>query len=168
MIKYCVFVLFVLFLSTNHAQDIKIGASPDKFNNAGGFYDYSDARYVNIMVNIWGYVKFPGKYYVPEQSTIYDLISYAGGPSPDAYFDDIRLLRNSELNDTLQTINIEKLLEKKSSKKNEIIKNPQLKAGDIVLLPGEPKLYFRDYVSLALSITSTLISLAILILNIAK
>ncbi len=160
---------FIVFLGVSNAQDIRIGASPDnRYNPSGGFYDYSDPRYVNIMVNIWGYVRFPGKYYVPENSKVLDLLSYAGGPVPDAFLDDIRLYRGTTDQEALiKKLNFDELM----NSENPNIKGlniPILLPGDIVLVPGEPKLYFRDYVSIYASITSVIISLAILVLNIAK
>jgi len=153
---------------TAFSQDVKIGAPENRFNQAGGFYDYSDPRYVNIMVNIWGYVRFPGKYYVPEQSKVIDLISYAGGPTPDAFLDDIRLYRIDENGKTIfQKFDIDKLMHGEVNNIN--LENiPKLKAGDIVMIPGEPKLYFRDYTSIITSLISVSISLIILILNITK
>lgn len=169
--KYYFFILFALFIFYNNinAQDIKIGSSLDnRYNPSGGFYDYSDPRYVNIMVNIWGYVRFPGKYYVPENSKVLDLLSYAGGPTPDAFLNDIRLYRGTTNNEGLiKILDFNDLM----NKENPNIKNldiPLLLPGDVILVPGEPKLYFRDYVAIYTSITSVLISLAILILNIAK
>lgn len=160
-------VLFIFF-NTANAQDIKIGTSENRYNSQGGFYDYSDPRYVNIMVNIWGYVRFPGKYYVPENSRVLDLLSYAGGPTPDAFLNDIRLYRGTTNNEGLiKVLDFNDLMHKeKPEVKN--LEVPLLIPGDIILVPGEPKLYFRDYVAIYTSITSVLISLAILILNIAK
>jgi len=157
------------------AQDIRLGAAENRLNAAGAFYDYSDPRYVNISVSIWKYVKFPGKYFVPEQTKLIDLISYAGGPTPEAYLDDIRLLKNvsSESAASLREseyitkFDLRQLMENEGPKV-ELNKIPRLNAGDIILIPGEPKLYFKDYTSLVLSITSTLISLAILVLNIIQ
>jgi polysaccharide export outer membrane protein len=165
--KKILFLLIITF-SISYAQDVKIGAPENKFNTAGGFYDYSDPRYVNIMVNIWGYVRFPGKYYVPEQSKLIDLISYAGGPTPDAFLDDIRLYRTDENGKTIfQKFNIEQLMYGKV--KDPSLENiPKLKAGDIVMIPGEPKLYFRDYTSIITSLISVSVSLIILILNITR
>ncbi len=161
-----IFLLFLLQLAP--AQDIRIGAPQDnRWNPQGGFYEYSDPRYVNISVNIWGYVRFPGKYFVPEQTRLIDLLSYAGGPLPDAFLDDIRLLSNASENKDIQKFDIEYLMEK-SDKEIDLTALPKLNAGDVILVPGQPKLYFREYTTLVLSITSTLISLAILILNIVK
>jgi hypothetical protein len=160
----------LMFLATAYSQDIRIGASPDnRYNPQGGFYDYSDPRYVNIMVNIWGYVRFPGKYYVPENSKSLDLLSYAGGPTPDANLDDIRLYRGSVSNEnTLRKLNFDQLMNSNKDSSLKGLDVPVLLPGDILLVPGEPKLYFRDYVTIYTSITSVLISLAILVLNIAK
>ncbi len=170
--KYFLFSFLLFFLTITFcelkAQDIKIGSSENRFNSQGGFYDYSDPRYVNIMVNIWGYVRFPGKYYVPENSRALDLLSYAGGPTPDAFLNDIRLYRGStDKEGLLKVLNFDDLMNNQNPKVKDL-DIPLLLPGDIMLVPGEPKLYFRDYVAIYTSITSVIISLAILILNIAK
>jgi len=161
-------LIFITAINISKAQDIRVGTSLDnRWNPGGAYYDYSDPRFLNISVNIWGYVRFPGKYMVPDNTKLLDLISYAGGPTPDAYLYDVRLFRNTIGDSSIQKFDFEELLYKKGNKVS-LDEIPLLQAGDIILLPGEPKLYFRDYTSLTLSITSTLISLAILILNIVK
>lgn len=164
------FLLLILALiSINlYAQDVKIGAQENVYRQQGGFYDYSDPRYLNIMVNIWGYVRFPGKYYVPEQSKIIDLISYAGGPTPDAHLDDVRLYRTTPQGGTeFRKFDMEDLWF--SDKRYTRIENlPQLKAGDIVVVPGEPRLYLRDYISIAATVTSTLVSILTFVLVVLK
>ena len=110
----------------------------------------------------------PGKYLVPNYSSVKDLISYAGGPTEESNLEDLRLykvLRDSttkmykfDYNDLLWG---NKLNEKKENL-------PRLEVGDILIVPGEPRMFFRDYFSMTLSIVSTLISLSILILNIVK
>ena len=47
-------------------------------------------------------------------------------------------------------------------------KVPNLHPSDILVVPGEPRLYFMDWFSIGLSVFSALISLTILILNIQK
>jgi hypothetical protein len=167
MLKRVIF-LFLLFSVSSFAQDIKLGAQEGRFNYQGGFYDFSDPRYLNIMVNIWGYVKFPGKYYVPEQSKIIDLISYAGGPTPDAHLDDVRLYRQTDKGSTdFIRFDIEDLMFKDKTLTN-ISSLPQLKAGDIIVIPGEPRLYLRDYISIAATVTSTLVSILTFVLVVLK
>ncbi len=45
---------------------------------------------------------------------------------------------------------------------------PQLKAGDIVVVPGEPRLYLRDYISITATVTSTLVSILTFVLVVLK
>jgi hypothetical protein len=40
---------------------------------------------------------------------------------------------------------------------------PELLAGDVLVVPGSPRFYFKDYLQVALSILSAMISLSILI-----
>jgi hypothetical protein len=163
---------FSLFLVTANfvfcQEDTQIGTNIDYLRQSpGAFYDYSDPEAVNIKVSIWGFVKYPGKYIIPYYSNAYDLLSYSGGPEDDANLDELRIFRISkdsvqsfiklDYNDFLWN---ENLTSEKAA--------PQLIAGDILLVPGEDRLYFRDYLSLSLSIFSVLISLAILIINIGK
>ncbi len=167
-ITYVVFITLINIITLN-AQDVKIGAQEGRFNYTGGFYDFSDPRYVNIMVNIWGYVRFPGKYYVPEQSKITDLISYAGGPVPDAHLDDVRLYRTQGENSATTTMrfNLENMMFK-SKLEVELEQIPQLKAGDIIVILGEPRLYLRDYISITATVTSTIVSILTFVLVVLK
>lgn len=161
-------IIFFSLVYISYGQDVKIGAQENLYRQQGGFYDYSDPRYVNIMVNIWGYVRYPGKYYVPEQSKIIDLISYAGGPIPDAHLDDVRLYRTNQMGSTeFMKFNIEDLMFKSKNVTN-VESLPQLKAGDIVVVPGEPRLYLRDYISITATVTSTLVSILTFVLVVLK
>lgn len=153
-----------------HAQnkDIKIGSDLSQFkqvNNA--VYDFSEPDKINITVSIWGAVRMPGKYIVPVNTTVIDLVSFAGAPTETANLEDLRVYRTFE-DSTYKIIkfNLKHFLDEKDA--NKMVLPPQLQASDIIIFPGEQKLYFRDYLSLTLSIVSTVVSLTILILNIAK
>ena len=50
---------------------------------------------INIKVSVWGYVARPGKYIVPDYTTVSDLLSFAGGPNQNAEMDDLENLQNS-------------------------------------------------------------------------
>jgi len=164
-------LFIILFLSTiNFAQnsDLQVGSNVNQLRqNQGAFYDYSDPSTLNIKVSVWGFVKYPGKYVIPIESNVYDLLSYAGGPTEDAHLDDLRLFRTGEDSVSSMTkFNYNDLLWDENLKgfKN----SPGLEAGDILLVPGAQRLYFKDYLQIGLSVFSALISLSILILNIAK
>jgi len=143
-----------------------------KLNQQGGFYNYGDRDKINIYVNVWGYVKYPGKYLIPKGSTIQDLISYSGGPNTESKLDEIILYRPK--NDLL------------NNSKDRIIKldyndlfwtdfvssmdklNPELIPGDVLIIKGEPRYFARDNVNFILSISSVLISVAILVVSIVR
>jgi protein involved in polysaccharide export with SLBB domain len=166
MKKIGILIFLLLLVKANFAQtdDVQVGSNLNKLiQNQGALYDFSDPEAVNIKVSVWGYVKFPGKYIIPSYSNINDLLSFSGGPTQDANMEDLRIFRlekdssqtliNFDYNDLLWTSNIEKI------KLNKI---PEVKAGDILLVPGSQRLFFRDWLTLGLAILSTLISLAIL------
>lgn len=138
----------------------------------GGYYNYGSKDKVNIEVNLWGYVKFPGKYLIPKGSTVMDLISYGGGPLTETKLEDIRLLRpkNDSLKiskDLVININYDDLLwEERVRNMNK--SNVELMPGDVLILTGEPRYFARDNVNFFLSISSVLISLGILVLSIVN
>jgi len=138
----------------------------------GGFYNYGDKDKVNIEVNVWGYVKFPGKYLIPKGSTIMDLISYSGGPLTETKLEDIRLFRpkNDSLRiteDRVIELNYNDLFwEERVSSKSKY--NSEMIPGDILILTGEPRYFARDNVNFILSISAVLISIGILLVSIVK
>lgn len=158
---YCVINLFA-------QEEVQLGASFGQFRQTqGAFYDYSDPESVNIKVSVWGFVKFPGRYIIPYYTNAFDLLSYAGGPSEEANLDEIRVFRiNEDSSQTFINLDYKDFLWGKELTSEKPA--PRILSGDILLVPGEEKLYFRDYFSLTLSVLSVLISLAILIININK
>lgn len=160
----------MLFSTFTFAQntELQVGSSVNQFRqNQGAYYDYSDPSTLNIKVSVWGFVKYPGKYVIPIESSIYDLLSYAGGPTEDAHLDDLRVFRTAEdSTKSMIKFNYNDLLWDENLK--EFKNAPGLGAGDILLVPGSQRLYFKDYLQIGLSVFSALISLSILILNIAK
>ena len=164
-----IFLSALLFSAMAFAQNnVQLGSSLNQRQmTGGGYYDYSDPGAVNIKVAVWGFVRFPGKYIIPENSSVNDLISYAGGPTDAARLEDMRLYRtNSDSSQTLISLNYKDLLfDQKSSATPKIF---PLRPGDILLVSGEPRLYFKDYLSIGLSIISTLISIVTLVIVIRK
>jgi len=155
--------LFLFVISVNaQVQDYEIGTST-RLNSQGAYYDYSDQTTLNIKVSLWGFVKYPGRYVVPIYTTPTELLSFAGGPTDDAHLDELRIYRqNEDKTQTLLKFNYEDLMWE-----DELVTNnrqvPELLAGDVLVVPGSPRFYFKDYLQVALSILSAMISLSILI-----
>ncbi len=169
--KFTLLAFFILLaIKFTYAQnDVQLGSgiSPRLYQTNAGLFDYSDPAAVNIKVAVWGFVRYPGKYIVPGYSNVNDLLSYSGGPTDAARLEDLRIIRiNPDSSETIIPLNYKDLLF--NSDVTKIKGSPQLKAGDVLLVSGEPRLYFTNYLQIALSIASTLISLSILLINIFK
>jgi hypothetical protein len=167
--------LFLLLhpISTFSQQDgLRVG-NDNFLSQQGGFYNFGNKDGVNIYVNLWGYVKFPGKYLIPKGSTIVDLISYGGGPLTDATLEDIRLFRPKNdsiglFKDELKKFDYNDLVWEEDSGIKKPKANLTLLPGDVLVLTGEPRYFARDNLNLILAITSVMISLGILAVSIAK
>jgi len=162
--------LFIIFASfSSFAQDdVQIGRNlSNRTQTQGGLFDYSDPSGINIKVQLWGYVKYPGYYVIPSNSNLNDIISFAGGPLEDAMLNDIRIYRKDEKGDSKMTkYNINDLLWNDSLTTQIIF--PDLRAGDIVLVPSEPRYFVREDVQFYLSITLALASITALIISITN
>jgi len=168
MKRISIFFFITFTIPVLSQVDQQIGRTPAQYNNYyGNYYDYSDPATINIKVSIWGYVRSPGKYVVPIYTTIPDLISYAGGPVTEANLDDVRIYRiDQDGKEELIKLNYTDLLHESELNRHKV--SPIIKASDILIIPGSPKYYFRDYLNISLSIFSALVSLTILILNITN
>ncbi len=131
----------------------------------GGLFDYSDPQTINMRVSVWGFIKYPGRYKIPIYTTVSDLLSYAGGPTDDSDLEDLRLYRVMEdstqhmfkfnFNDLLWADNLE----------GQSRRIPKLQGSDLLVVPGAPRLYFKDWFRVSLSIFTAMISLTLLIIR---
>jgi hypothetical protein len=163
-------LLFVILHAHLFAQEnIQIGKSiKGNMPTNGAFYDYSDPDGINIKVMIWGYVKYPGQYVIPSASSVNGLLSLAGGPIQDANVDDLKLFRiNPDSSQTIINFNYSDLLWNNGGL-SKPLKIPGLHPGDILLVPGSPKWFLKDYLGLALAIVSTVASFATLLVYLYK
>ncbi len=154
-------VLFLVKINT-YAQNegIQLGSNLNQMRTtpAGGYYDYSDPQAVNIKVAVWGWVRFPGKYIIPAYSNVNDLLSYAGGPTDAAHLEDLKLMRmGADSTQTMIDIKYKDIVINNDVK--SMIKAPSLKPGDVLIVSGEPRLYFSNYFSIIITALSALISL---------
>jgi hypothetical protein len=169
-VKAVVLFLILTVLSVK-AQDknYSLGANMlDRAYNQSGFFDFSDPTTVNIKVSIWGWVKYPGKYLVPVYTTPVDLLSLAGGPTDAADLEDLRIYKENE-DSTQSMIKFsynDVLYEKHLTTRYR--KVPKLEAGDILVVPGEPRVYFVQSFGLWLSVISVVTSVVILLYTILK
>ncbi|MBK7107087.1 MAG: SLBB domain-containing protein [Ignavibacteriae bacterium] len=167
---YKVILIFVVFQTTNFSQvrDYELGtqwAENARRSIYGGFYDYSDPEAVNINVSVWGFVRYPGRYIVPEYTSIVDLISFVGGPTDDSNLDELRIYRIENNKEVMIPFDFNDLMWE-DGLDGKYKKVPTIKPSDILVIPGEPRLYFLDWLSMSLSVISVLSALSVLILTI--
>ncbi len=172
MLKKFVFLIFLLSLPTfiyAQNQGYKLGAQVEsRGSRYGAYYDYSDPEAINIKVNVWGFVRYPGKYMIPDQTSAAELLSFAGGPSDDSDLDELRIFRiNKNNREVMILFNYNDLMwsDNLDSKYRKV---PKIEPGDVLIVPGSPRLYFRDWFGIGLSIFSALTQLTILILTLTK
>ena len=122
-------------------------------------YDFSDPGAVNIKVAVWGYVSRPGKYIVPDYTSVSDLLSFAGGPNQNAEMDDLRIYRilDNGKEDMIKFSYNDIMWENGIEVRNRVI--PKLKASDILIVPGSPRLFFTDWFRIGLQVFSAVLSI---------
>ena len=72
--------LFICLASVTPAQGQSIDFERSRFSPAA-YYNYGEAGDVTILVNVWGTVRNPGLYEVPQGTSVSTLFSLAGGPT---------------------------------------------------------------------------------------
>lgn len=161
--------IFSLYLKAQD-NDFKIGIEEKTGTNAA-VYDLSDPKGINMEVNLWGFVKNPGRYIIPVNTTFLDLLSYSGGPIETSNLKDIRILRGSRdtlLNTTkVIKLNYDDFLWGEKIKSNSRA-NPLLQPGDVVLVLEEKRYTLREDIGFWLPIFSGLLTLATLIVTLSR
>ena len=74
------------------------GASP------AAYYYISKPGEITMTINLWGFVKNPGRYEVPISTTLVDLVSFAGGPLANADMGSVRIARRVRLGTGSRTV----------------------------------------------------------------
>src|ERR1035437_10304940 len=141
-----ILLLTVLSVNIFAQEDIQIGKNlRGNIRETGALYDSSDPNGINIKVMVWGYVQFPGQYIISAASGVNELLSLAGGPTQEVNIDDLKLFRiNPDSSQTIVKFNYSDLLWNNSDLSIHL-KIPGLHAGDILLVPGSPKWFLKDY-----------------------
>lgn len=85
MRKQLSFILFCLILGSAPHLSAQIlddgGRNTATFANQGGsYYNFTSVTGCDLKVSVWGYVNNPGRYVVPCETNLIDLLSFCGGP----------------------------------------------------------------------------------------
>jgi len=126
-----IILIFLVLLSINvFAQDT---TSSD--TNSGSVYLYSgtlqSSEQLKIKTYIWGRVRNPGLYIMPDNTDLLTLISSAGGPLEDAKLSKVRIVRSIEGTEEIIWVDLKEYLD---TGDNSLI--PVLQPGDTVVISG--------------------------------
>lgn len=135
-------------------------------NNGGSaYYDMSLGAGLTIPVNLWGFVRNPGRYVVSSSTTLVQLISYGGGPTDFARLTDVRIIHDRKVDSTLREAIVLCNLEQ-FQRTGDVSQNPILYPGDTIIVPGNAISSFqttlgviRD-IALVVQVAATIILLA--------
>jgi hypothetical protein len=72
--------------------------------SSAAFYYISKPGEITMPINMWGYVRNPGRYEVPISTDLVQLVSYAGGPLADADLGSVRIARVVRREDMIRTV----------------------------------------------------------------
>jgi hypothetical protein len=92
-----------------------------------------------VPVNIWGEVRAPGYYDVPDGTDVARLISYAGGPTEFASLKGVKLTRPASGRE--DAVNIDYYLDT-----GDVAGVPVLQPGDTVYVPRNTKYAWREFI----------------------
>ena len=87
-------LFFSLFSVHAFAQTSQSGLAPTLPSaSAASYYYIAKPGELTMQVNVWGFVKNPGRYEVASSTDLIQLISFAGGPVQYAKLDEVKLTR---------------------------------------------------------------------------
>ncbi len=157
MRKYLLIMILLIIATLSMAQDVPSGinnASAYSFSGAG-----EDQEQLKINAYIWGEVKKPGLYIVPDNTDILTLLALAGGPTDDARLQDVRIVRSYGSQEETIAVDLESYLET-----GDRDYNYSLKPGDTVIVRGTFYRKFKDFVTF-MSEIGIILSVYLTILN---
>ncbi|MCK5574140.1 MAG: SLBB domain-containing protein [Bacteroidetes bacterium] len=99
--------LAILVLSGISASNAQLGSGLGASSSGASpaaYYYISKPGEITMTVNVWGFVGNPGRYEVPISTDLVDLISFAGGPRPDADLSDVKISRTVRRESKVRTV----------------------------------------------------------------
>ena len=160
--------VIVLGLTCTYSQDSTLILGRKDYQNAAAIFDLSDPTGVNIEVDLWGFVRLPGRYRIPINTTFMALMSFSGGPMENTKLEDMRIIRTDSLGKTtVIVLNYGDLFWEEHIKSEKRL-NPVLEAGDVIIIPEERRYTFRDNLQFYLPIVSGLLTIATFIITVTR
>ncbi|MDH7515626.1 MAG: SLBB domain-containing protein [Bacteroidota bacterium] len=169
--------VIVFRAGTARAQILEPGQTPrtgTMSSQGGSYYNFSSGGTgCDLKVSVWGFVQNPGRYYIPCETNLLELMSFCGGPRKGARLDRVKIVRRGgpEEEHVLKEVfevNLAKYLDvtDKSVTAPELLLWP----GDLVVIDGveeSPVDMFLRIAQVVVAISS-LVTATVAVINIAR
>ncbi|MCB0378623.1 MAG: hypothetical protein KDD33_09040 [Bdellovibrionales bacterium] len=109
---------------------------------------------VLMKVNLWGAIQRPGIHHIPANTDLMTLISYAGGPQPQAKLSDVIIKRDTGKVRKRIDVDVQELISGVSH--HQVALQPD----DIVVIPSEKPLISTDTMAVV-GLTSIIVSIVL-------
>ena len=166
----------IFFAGLSADAQILDGVQPRTGNFAsqgGSYYNFSGGSGCDLKVSVWGFVRNPGRYYIPCETNLLELMSFCGGPQQGAYLERVKVIRKggpdkeNEIKEVFE-VDLSKYLE--ITDKGQIVPELLLWPGDLIIVDGKESLAVDTILRLsqvAVAITS-IITTIVAIINISR
>ncbi|MBN1446639.1 MAG: SLBB domain-containing protein [Bacteroidetes bacterium] len=172
------FVIVVLGSASLQAQILDDGSllnRPSFANQGGSYYNFSAGSGCDLMVSVWGYVGNPGRYRVPCETNLLDLLSYCGGPltrgGTEAYLYRIKIVRKggadreNEIAEVFE-LDLEKYLELRDvpTVTSELLLFP----GDLIIVDGQEQSNMVLRIAQIIVAIASIVTSTVAVINLTK
>jgi hypothetical protein len=151
--------LLLLLTAGARAQFVE-PSLPQSGTVGGSYYNFAGGTGCDLKVSVWGYVRNPGRYTVPCETSLLELLSYCGGPDDRGayvWLDQVKVVRKggpgkeNQIHEVF-TVDVGRFL--KLSKEAQTTTELNLFPGDLVIIDGEPKAQINVLLATAQIITA--------------
>jgi hypothetical protein len=145
---------------TAGAQIIDPGTPPTTSSMSypgGAYYNFSSGSGCDLSVSVWGYVRNPGRYKIPCETNLLELLSYCQLGNVEPYLWKVKIVRKGGAENTNEIrevfeVDLAKYLTVKgtSMSTTELLLFP----GDLVIVDGEPVFHYDWLLRIAQIVTA--------------
>ncbi len=140
-------LFLVILLVTVFCLNAQTESTTTTSYNTGSVYMYSGTlegtELLKIKTYVWGQVRRPGLFIVPDDTDLLTLISSAGGPTENANMTKIRIIRQVEgEEEKVIWVNLQEYIDK-----GDYTLIPRLQPGDTVIVSGSAYYAFTKAVA---------------------
>ncbi len=148
---------------------------PSFARQGGSYYNFSSNSGCDLMVSVWGYVGNPGRYKVPCETNLMDLLSYCGGPltrgGAESYLYKIKIVRKggadreNEIAEVFE-IDLDKYLELRytPTTTSELLLFP----GDLIIVDGQEQSNMVLRIAQIIVAIASIVTSTIAVINLTK